>query len=238
MNARFYDPVYEPILWLFVSIAFTIISLYFIYKYIRIEKEAKPFFKGLIAFSVLFTIARTIETYRRYYYVGDYYDIVDSNFTISGLNLILRLLYYIVAWTGISIFYFIFEQQIMDKKTKYLITICSILEGSFSCSLYFTANALWNFIIVAILFFGVAFVPIILFIYLITKSIYLSKKCGWIFNTIGFIFFILGVMGDLPESYEIVKYLPGEFVHYFNPIAQILGVIFLGIGFSLIYKKL
>ncbi len=237
MVNRFYDPVMEPTLWLMVSIIFCIFAVYFIYKYRKIEPEGRSFIFGLIIFSITFAIARLIETIRRYFYINDYYDIVDSNFTITGINLLLRLSYYIIAWTGITVFFFVFEKYIMEKKTKFLITVSSSLEGIFSCLLYFTAEAFWNFTIVVILFFGVAIVPIILFLYLSIKGLYLSNKIAWIINTIGFLFFLLGVIGDLPESYIFVQNIPGILLHYFNPIAESLGAILMGIGFSIIYKN-
>ncbi|MHA1753472.1 MAG: hypothetical protein ACTSYZ_14000, partial [Candidatus Helarchaeota archaeon] len=135
------------------------------------------------------------------------------------------------------VFFFVFEKYIMEKKTKFLITVSSSLEGIFSCLLYFTAEAFWNFTIVVILFFGVAIVPIILFLYLSIKGLYLSNKIAWIINTIGFLFFLLGVIGDLPESYIFVQNIPGILLHYFNPIAESLGAILMGIGFSIIYKN-
>ncbi len=201
------------------------------------EKEAKPFILGLLTFLVSYTIARTIETIRRYFIIGDYYDIVDSNFSITGLNLWLRLCYYIFAWTGITIFFYVFESYILNNKTRFMITICSALEGIFSCMLYFTANAFWNFIIVSILFFGVALVPLLFFINLAVKSMYKYQRIAWILIIIGFIFYLLGVMADLPEAYVFVQNLPGEFLHYFNPIAQSIGIILMGSGFIILYRN-
>lgn len=239
MNSGDVNIVIESSLWIIVSIIFGIITLFFVNKYRKMDKEAKPFILGLIFFIGTFMIARTIETYRRYFYSGNYHDIVESGFRIFGTNLILRLLYYIIAWGGISVFYLVFEKYIMNRKTKYILTVCTILEGTFSCLLYFTHNELWNFMVVTILFFGVAFIPLILFIYLSIKAVYRSNRIAWILNTIGFIFFVLGVMADLPEAYTFVQNIPisEELIRYFNPIAMSIGAILMGTGFWIMYKS-
>ena len=239
MNSGEVNIVLESSLWIIVSIIFALITLFFVNKYRKMDKEAKPFILGLIFFIGAFMIARTIETYRRYFYSGNYYDIVESGFMIYGVNLILRLLYYIIAWGGISVFYFVFEKYIMDKKTKYIMTFCSILEGTFSCLLYFTHNDPWNFMVVTILFFGVAFIPLISFTYLAIKAIYRSNRIGWLLNVIGFIFFVLAVMADLPEAYIFVQNIPisQDLIRYFNPIEMAIGAILMGTGFWIMYKS-
>ncbi|MHA1266599.1 MAG: hypothetical protein ACTSRS_15290 [Candidatus Helarchaeota archaeon] len=242
MVTGFLDFNTELALWLNVSGLFLIFTLILIRKYRRIGEEAKPFIFGIILFLMTFLIARTIETIRRHFVSGDYYDIVNSNFQIEGINLILRLSYYIIAWTGITIFYFVFERYIMKegmkKNTRYFLTICSALEGSFSCLLYFTANAIWVQAIVFILFFGVAFFPILFFSYVAVKSLTRRQRIAWFLNTIGLFLFIAGVMIDLPEAAMITQTMPLELVHFVPPILQAIGVLAMGIGFLAIYQEL
>ncbi|HUX98237.1 MAG TPA: hypothetical protein VMV49_01670 [Candidatus Deferrimicrobium sp.] len=245
MNGGFVDLVIEPPLWFIVSAIFAIITIYFINKYKKIGAEARPFILGLVLFIGSFTIARTIETIRRYY-IGSYYDIIDSNFTLIGANLILRLCYYIIAWAGITIFYFVFEKHIMkkgmQKNTRYILTFCSAAEGFFSCLLYFTAAAAWVLYCVIILFFIVVFFPIIFFLYLVKMAISREQKIAWVIVSLGFLLALLGVMGDLPEAslivtqYFGVPFLPPAFIHYGTPILQAVGATLLGIGFATIYK--
>jgi len=245
----------EPVLWFIASGVFTCIAIYFIIKYFKIGEEAKPFILGWILFVGAFTIARTIETIRRYY-VGSYFDIFNPfspsspiPFTITGLNLILRLLYYIVAWSAITIFFFILEKYIMkagmQKNTRYILTLFSALEGSFSVVLYFTAAAPWNLLIVASIFFVIAFCPVIFFIYFAKHAITRSQRIAWLVIMVGFLLFLIGVMFDLPETalalYQnagINIHLEfGELIRYGTPILQAVGGTLVGVGFATIYRN-
>ncbi len=246
MNGGFVDLMLEPPLWFLVSGIFAIITFYFINKYRKIGEEARPFILGIIIFVGCFTIARTIETIRRYW-IGSYYDIIDSHFSITGLNLVLRLSYYLIAWAAITIFYFMFEKHIMKKgmniNTRYILSICSAAEGTFSCILYFTAAAQWVLYCVSILFFVIVFFPIIFFLYLSKMAPMKGQKIAWIIVTIGFILVLLGVIADLPETFLVVTQYMGasffspELIHYGTPILQALGAFFLTIGFARIYKN-
>ncbi|MHA1129826.1 MAG: hypothetical protein ACTSQQ_03365 [Candidatus Helarchaeota archaeon] len=241
----FVDPIIEPLLWFITSAVFLCILIYFIKKYFKINPEAKPFILGWILFIGGFTIARTIETIRRYY-IGSYYDIIDSGFQINGLNLWLRLSYYIIAWSAITIFYFVLEKYIMKegmkKNTRYVLTIFSALEGLFSATLYFTAATIWNLLIVASFFFIVAFFPIFFFIYLAKNAITKEQRYAWIFITVGFLLFILGVMADLPETSLVLSQYAGStlpilLVHYGTPLLQMGGGVLVGTSFAIIYKE-
>lgn len=241
----------EPPLWFMVSGILAIITIYFINKYIKfgkINKEARPFILGIAVFIGSYIIARTIETIRRYW-IGSYYDIITATppFTITGLNLILRLSYYIISWTSITFFYYMFEQHVMKKgmkkNTHYVLTIFSAAEGIFSCLLYFTAAAAWVMYGVICFFFVIVFFPIIFFLYLSKMAPTKGQQIGWIFVTIGFILVLLGIMLDLPESYWVVThymgspFFPPELIHYGTPILQAAGAILLGIAFANIYKN-
>ncbi len=247
MIGEFVDLLLEPILWLIVSGIITILAIFFILKYRKIEEEAKPFIFGLILFICCFLIARTIETIRRYW-IGSYYDIIDSHFSITGLNLALRLSYYIIAWSGITIFYYVFETHIMkegmQKNTWYILTIFSALEGIFSCFLYFTSATDWVMFCVIGFFFVVAFFPVFLFLYTAKMAISRRQRVAWIGITIGFLIFVLGVMADLPEAYLVVteymglEYFPPVFIHYGTPIMQAMGTVLMGIGFAVLYENI
>ena len=211
------------------------------------EEASKPFVLGLALFICFFFVARTIETVRRYYISsGSYDDILLSNFAITGLNLVLRLLYYIIAWSGITAFYFVFEKytlkQGLKKNTRYILTIFSAAEAFFTSALYFTAAASWIMICVIILFLVVAFFPVILFAYIAQISPTRDRRIAWDVITIGFLLFMLAIMLDLPETYIVVTeymglpYFPPAMVHYGTPIMMMGGGIMMGIGFASIYR--
>ena len=236
MVERFLDPVGEPILWFLVVIIFGIIAIYFISKYRKMEKGSRSFILGIVFFTAFFMISRTIETIRRYFGIGSYYDIIDSNFSITGLNLVLRLLFYVTLWAGIGILYFVFEKYVMIKRTKYLLTIFSIIAGVTSCAIYLTAMEYWIFLVNATCFFIAGLFPIALFAYCSYTAINKSQRIAWIVLIIGFIFLLLGVLGDTPEAFMVTENLPQIFVHYFTPLAQAVGAIVMAYGLSTIYK--
>ncbi|NVM27990.1 MAG: hypothetical protein HWN65_04025 [Candidatus Helarchaeota archaeon] len=241
MNGRLLDLLVEPVLWLIASGSGAILAALFIKKYFKIGEEAKPFILGIGMFALFFTIARTIETIRRYFGIGSYYDIIDTNFGITGLNLGFRFTYYIISYTGIAIFYFVFERNViktgLKKNTRYILTIFSLAEIFFTCMLYFTGAAVWAMTGVIVLFFVIAFVPIYFFLYLAKTALSREQKIAWLIVTVGFVLFVLGVMGDLPEAYMITQYIPAEFIHYGTPLLQAGGSILMGSGFAIIYKN-
>ncbi len=242
------DLLWEPILWFIASIVFACMAIYFIYKYFKINEEAKPFILGWIMFIGAFTIARTIETVRRYF-IGSYYDILDEGFQITGLNLILRLSYYIIAWSAITLLFFLLEKYIMKegmkKNTHYILTIFAALEGIFSVCLYFSAAAVWNLLIVTGLFFIIAFFPLFFFVYLAKNAITKSQRIAWVVILVGFFFFLIGVMFDLPETSLVLLQYGGidihaelwMIVHYGTPLLQAVGGTLVGTGFAIIYRN-
>lgn len=225
----------EVVLWCAASLILWIVAVFFIYKSTKIDKEARPFIYGIAIFTMSFGIARMIETIRKYS-IGSYYDVIESGFNITGVNLWLRIAYYIIAWAGITVLYYSFEKYVMNKKTKYILTIFSILEAILASALYFTSRNSWIFLFAVLNFLVIGLFPIALFLYLSYKSLYKSTRIAWIIITIGFIFFALGMMGDLPEAWFFIYKLDQYIIRYFTPLAQIAGVILMAIGFSTIYK--
>ncbi|MHA1651322.1 MAG: hypothetical protein ACTSYB_14110 [Candidatus Helarchaeota archaeon] len=232
MVEEFLDPIGEPILWFLVSIIFGIISVYFILKFRKMEKGTRSFISGIIFFSTAFMVSRTIENIRRYCGIGGYYDLFD----ITGLNLALRLAYYTILWAGIAMLYFVFEKYVMNQKTKYILTIFSIITCIFSWAQYLTQGAAFIFPMYVACFFIVALFPIPLFAYCSKTSINKSQQIAWITMIIGFVFLLLGVLGDSPEAFFITLNLDQPFVHYFTPIAEAAGAIVMAYSLSTIYK--
>jgi hypothetical protein len=195
-------------------------------------EEAKPFILGLVLFALLFMIGRILETLARYYIIsGSTYDL-------------LHLLYFIIPWTGNTIFYFVFEKYIMKKgikkNTRYILTIFSIIEGILLSSMVFAKDPLWSGLMLAASagFFVLGFFPIGLFIYLSLKAMSKDQKVAWLVIMVGFIFFVVSVAIELPEATLFTQSFPEEFIHYGAPIMQALGVILMGSGFAIIYKNI
>jgi len=105
--------------------------------------------------------------------------------------LILRLSYYIIAWLGNTIFYYLFEKHVMKKgmkkNTYYILTIFSAAEGISSFLLYFTGAAVWVLYGVIAFFFVVVVFPVIFFLYLSKMAIMKGQKIGWIVVTFRYI---------------------------------------------------
>jgi hypothetical protein len=226
------NPNLEIALWFMVSVIFGIISIYFILKYRKMEEGTRSFIFGVIIFTVGFGVSRTIETIRRYFGVGTYYE----GLAITGLNLALRLLYYLILWVGIGTLYYVFEKYVMNQRTKYVLTVFSIITCCLSWTLYLTQGASMVLNIYIACFFIVALFPIILFAYCSKTSMNRSQQIAWLIMIIGFVFLLLGVLGDTPEAFFITQNLPQTFVRYFTPISEACGAIIMAYSLSIIYK--
>ncbi|MHA1252189.1 MAG: hypothetical protein ACTSRP_19545 [Candidatus Helarchaeota archaeon] len=233
----FVDLIIEPILWFITSGIFYTLGLYFLNKLIKSPRESKLFFSGLTIFFLGWGTARLIETIRRYY-VGNYYDIIEcvisGNFTISGLNLILRLAYIIISWSAVVYFYFVTETIFLNKKSLYIFSIATIVQEILSVLIYFNIDVL---ILLIIFFLIVAVVPIIMFAALGIKK-FSGQRGVWFILSLGLLFFVLGVAGDNPEPYMITQYINIYVIHYGTPIFVIIGMILIAIGVVSIYRGL
>ena len=121
----------EIMLWVIASIFCFCFSGMFLIQYRKSEKLSKQFYLGLGVFMLCYGIARLIETYRRSVIASSFDDIVILwllNRPLTGINLILRIIFYILVWGGLGFQYFNFERSIF-KKNKFALTICSIVEG-------------------------------------------------------------------------------------------------------------
>ncbi|MBD3228951.1 MAG: hypothetical protein GF329_12250 [Candidatus Lokiarchaeota archaeon] len=237
MTKIYYQLPLELELWITATIIMWIMAIYFLYRSRKIDKEARPFIYGIIIFATSFGTARLIETLRKYILFGfNYYDVIDTNFNIVGTSLWLRIIYYIISWIGIAIFYFTFEKYVMRNKTKFILTIGSIIESFLAVSLYFTSRNEWIFLFSVLNFLIIGLFPIVLFLWLAYKSPYRSTRLSWIIITLGFVLFALGMMGDLPEAWVFISELSQLIIRYFTPLAQIFGFALMGVGFAIIYQ--
>ena len=240
--AGFVDMFIEPILWFIVAGIIFALGIWFSVKVKQAEPEARPVLSGIMVFLLGWGIVRFIETIRRYY-VGSYYDIVDSNFAISGPSLFLRLIYVCLSWGAVAYFYAIVEHKIFEKKSLFILAGSAIAEATLNVILYLIAPnpayaaflealLLWIFIffIIAVLF------PVILF------AVFAARKFGdrvlpWVLLSIGVFLFVLGIAGDNPEAYTLTVHLPVLFIHYFTPAFVLSGAILMSIGIYLVYGR-
>ena len=231
----------ELFLWYLVVIMCILLMCIFLNHYRKQEGPSRPFFMGLSVFMIGYGIARLIENIRRYF-IGSYDDIYDNwliGYQITGINLTLRFLYYFIAWSMIAFMYFNIERFIF-KKTKYLLTICSLAEGALSISIYFYFNiiiywaSVFNFFIVGY------FIPL-MFLNLARKTPSGAIRNGCILIAIGMMLFVTGVMIDLPETAYFLHLLnqvrPELIIRLGAPIILMSGLILFSLGFRSFFKK-
>ena len=240
--AGFVDMLIEPILWFTVAAIIFITGIFFIYKVVKAEDEAKPVLSGIMVFLLGWGIVRFIETIRRYY-VGSYYDIVEGNWAIGGPSLVLRLIYVCLSWGCVAYFYAVVENKIFEKKSLYILALSAVTEATLNVILYLIApipafaGILDILLIFIYIFFFIAVLfPVFLFAYFAIRK-YGDKILPWALLSIGIFLFVLGVAGDNPEAYEITKYLHVYFIHYGTPIFVLTGAILMSIGVYLLYGR-
>jgi hypothetical protein len=240
----------EQILWWIGSIIVVGLGIFFVKK-IKDNKNpaANKFTAGLAIFAFTYGIARILENIRKYYVAGydNRTDIGDAwiNLTqITGLNYNLRILYYVIAWTGIATFYFVSEKYVFKGKYKYILTIASICEGIVSVLNYIPDNGpnIVTTILAAIGFLIAALFPIYLYFNMGLKNTGAIRKSCFIV-TIGLLFFVLSVMADLPESTYIVYLvggtpLPVWIVSIAAPIMLFTGMTGMALGFNKMFSSL
>ncbi len=232
---------FELILWYSAVIICFLLMTVFLIQFLKREGTSKSFFIGLAIFMAVYGIARLIENVRRYS-IGNYNDIFNAwmvGAQIGGINLLLRFLYYFIAWIGIAIFYFNIERFIF-KKTKFLLTILSLVEGALSINIYFFFNliiywvAIFNFFIVGY------FIPL-LFLNMARKTPSGAIRNGCILIAIGMFLFVTGVMIDLPETayflYLLSQEVPEITVRFTAPIILTSGLLLFSLGFRSFFKK-
>ncbi|MHA1301902.1 MAG: hypothetical protein ACTSO9_21000 [Candidatus Helarchaeota archaeon] len=183
-------------------------------------------------FFVGWSVARILETVRRYY-VGYYYDIVDSNFHIYGVNLVLRLSYIIISYASVASLFYTLEDKIFNKRSYFILTIATIFEIVVGVLVYFNLPTL---ILTIIFFFIVGLFPIILFFYFGITN-FVDKGRSWFILSLGLLLFVLGVAGDNPEGYNITKYIDPLVIHYGTPILAIIGMILIGTALVRVYRE-
>jgi hypothetical protein len=231
----------EVLLWYFSVILCFIIAIVFFSEYRSRKGFSSPFFLGIGIFAITYAIARLIENIRRYS-IGTYNDIVEAwirGEQITGINFWLRLLYYVIAWFGISTMFFNIERYILTDN-RYIITIFSIMAGLVSIINYLYLNLI-TFWAAVIFYFICAYFISIFFINAAIKAPSKYVRNGCILVAVGIMTLATGVMIDLPEAvYFAHLYGIGysEFlVRLIAPILFIIGLIFFTIGLKTHFRE-
>ncbi|MHA1338452.1 MAG: hypothetical protein ACTSRZ_00680 [Promethearchaeota archaeon] len=245
----------NAVIWLIESMLWWIgsgiaISLGFIFiNQMKKNPVSKRFMFGISIFSFTYGIARILENIR-HYVLGtmdnrnDIYEAWISSSQISGVGFTLRILYYIIAWFGISTFYFVSEKYVFRGKYKYSLTLSAIIEGIVSVLNYIPSNGppLITTILAAIGFFIAAIFPIYLYIIMAkTNTGVIRTSC--IIVALGITLFVVSVMADLPESLYITTLvggtpLPVWITSIAAPIMFFSGVSIMAFGFIRMFSKL
>jgi hypothetical protein len=233
----------EPTLW-WVAVVIIFSLDFFFYTHFKKTQLAKKFLFGLVIFATFFGAARAIENVRKFYFADNRINIglwwIGQGPALTGLELWLRVSYYVLSWIAIAIFYYVTETQVFQRKTKYIFTFSAIWEGVVSIAMYFSQGSLRVvFLIFSVIGFfiaGIGFIGLYLIVAIrssgdIQKSAYLTS--------IGMTFFVIGVMAELPQSFLVVWLTSGQFldawlIAVLAPISMLVAGFFLYLG----YKKM
>jgi hypothetical protein len=241
--AIYYNPyeIAEIFLWFFsLGVCFfTVIYLILLAR--KSELEAKHFFIGTSIFWLAYGIARLIENTRRYI-VGSYTDIVNgwiSGDPITGLNFGLRISYYIIAWTGLTIFFWNIEKYIFVKN-KFSLTVICVVEGAVSIITNIFLNPITYWIAV-FLYFIIGYFPVILFLYLGKRTPKGRIRKGCLLAATGIFFFATSVLLDLPETAYFAYLFSIDYSEFIvriaAPITLPLGVFLFTLGFKYFFTE-
>ena len=238
--------VFEPTLWWITAFLILFLGI-FIYTRVKKQEAGKQFMSGLIVFGLFFGAARIIENLRKYYIAASRTTIIDG-WThhaplISGVDLYLRIAYYVISWIGIATFYFYTEKYVFQQ--KYIFTTASILEATVSILMYFDFGdvARYTLLVLATIGFVVAAIaPVLMYIRmaLINPGV-LGKTSAM--AAVGLGLFAFGVMVDLPQTalvIHLVEIIPAN-PWYFTllaPVSAIAGAVILVIAYTKMFKDL
>ncbi|MHA1734587.1 MAG: hypothetical protein ACTSU5_21835 [Promethearchaeota archaeon] len=235
----------EATIW-FVGVGIGVFLAVFFFRLTRKAEfpQAKRFFLGLFMFAVTYSVARFIENVRKYFISDDLHDIVNAwaaGGQIQGINWVLRVLYYVIAWTGISIFYFHAERHVFQNKTKFVLTAASIGEGTVSILQYVFLPGSTGFntcsMLAAVGFFIVGVFPVFLFFNLARTTTGDVRKYNATTGS-GLVCFVAGVVADLPESgYLTGQTLPQWVTGIFAACLIFTGFILLAYSFRGLYAS-
>jgi len=191
----------------FIIVAFCfVLGGFFFHKYAKSQVLSRPFFLGIAIFAISYAVARMLENIRKYFVSTSLTDIVDSwkaGTQINDLNWDLRVAYYVIAWMGIAILFANVEKYVFQKKSKFLITIAALVEGTASIALYVVQAGSPTFMILMVVASVGFFVPCIALASLfgiLAKNSPGKMRLGCLGGLVGIVLIFVGVLADLPEA--------------------------------------
>jgi len=231
-------------IWFIIVALCFVLAGFFFRRFKTSQVLSRPFFLGLAIFATTYGIARILENVRKYFISTNLNDIVDSwraSTQITGLNWDLRVLYYLIAWTGIAILFANMEKYVFQKKSKFLITVAAIVEGTASIALYVVPGGSLTFLILL----GVSsvgfFVPCIALAGLfgvLAKNSPGTMRSSSIGALVGIVILFVGVLADLPEAgYIGGASLPDWITGIAAPIILFMGILIISSSFSKMFAK-
>lgn len=235
--------IVEPTLW-WINVVLCILVSFIFLQNMRKSATGQKFLTGCFIFSLFFGLGRILENIRKFYIASDRMDIakwfVDLGPAISTTEIVLRIIYYALSWFSISTFYYITEKHVFQGKTKFIFMFSGIGEGVTAILLYFTDDLLRIIIqmVAVVLFFVCGVAPVLLYLIMAIKSTGVLRQSAFL-AALGFLFFVMAILAELPESNFVVYLVTGQFLDAWliaglAPLSMTLGLILLVIG----YKKM
>lgn len=233
------------IAWFTSSILFILLGGFIIIQITR-HKLSSRFFMGVSVFGFCFGIARLIENIRIYFISTEKDDILNAwiqGGQITGVNLGLRISYYVICWIAIAYYLHEYEILILQRKTKFFFTYSAIGEGIVSIMNYIPSIRS-NYTVYGALvgFFLGAVLPLIaqFIVALRTKDRVMRK--AFTMAGFGLIIFLLGLSGDLPEGkyflYIWESPINDNFVlSIISPILLLTGIIIMFFGYYRLFQR-
>jgi hypothetical protein len=210
---------FEIILWVIVCILFAYIGL----KFIQESKETKMFiFVGL--FFMLTIGARVVRMISKFIVGHEYGDN-----TFEGIQLPLSFFYLMFSYLG-SLFYYIFLERDILKKTHHFFSIMVIVVMFLTILNYFFEMFFWLTITFLIVILGV---PGCYFYIAVISSGDTRKHA--LMMMAGLLLVIFGLSLDNPTPASLYKQIPfmPEFAQFGAPSLQILGAFLFRYAFLL-----
>ena len=203
------------------------------------------FYSGPAFFFLFFGIARIFENIRKYFLASSSHDIFDAwaqGTQITGIELAVRLSYYIISFIGISIYFFITEKYLFKGKSFYVLTIGAVVEAVLSIFGYIPElRSLVGVMIATVCFIFIFLFPIPYYINLALKRKGFARR-GLIMIVTGNLSLLAGVTLDLPETMYINYFYQITYPSYIwtsvvAPIAAVIGSLLLGWGFLSMFQS-
>ncbi|MDD1778776.1 MAG: hypothetical protein LUQ65_11490 [Candidatus Helarchaeota archaeon] len=224
----------EIALWIVALLIIYNLGYIFLKKYMREPPEAKLLNFGMCLFCFAYPTARVIELLRSYYVSFEYppglgyYDIILTNLHLTGLNLIMHLIYLTIFWSSMTILVYIIEKEVMKKWFFNTHKILTFFSG-FTVILVIMMNFQMAWLIPLVGIIALAFVvSISCFLFYIAYRSEGNLRTAFVFSMIGFQLIVIGVLLTHQEFYFFIGEIPVSievYVRLAGPLSLIAGLV-------------